>query len=99
MSDCARQLNESGHVAFNGVLTRASVPDIWKQRKQWLQGEQALTFDLQQLEKIDSAGVAMLLEVKRELRAQQRDLVIKNANQQLTAMIRVSGVDTLLELA
>lgn len=95
---CAWQKNSVQHIEFSGVLTRSSVPQLWKQRQQWLQGTEPLQLNLGQVSKIDSAGVAMLLETKRELLAQQRDLEIIEATDQLRAMVRVSGVGELLQI-
>lgn len=100
MSSCAMQIAESGRVELRGVLTRNTVPSLWRERKAWLQNtaNDVIVFDMQQIDKVDSAGVAMLLQVKRELRAQGRDISIANANNQFKAMVKVSGVDTLLTM-
>ncbi|MBR9906855.1 STAS domain-containing protein [Pseudidiomarina donghaiensis] len=99
MDHCELQCSDGGRVVLSGQLTRNTVPAIWANRRNWLAGEQeALTVDLEGVEKVDSAGVAMLLQVKRALRNTQRDLLIVNANQQFKAMLKVSGVDALLTL-
>src|SRR5690554_5156324 len=99
MSACQWLRNTDGHIELSGILTRNTVPALWKQKQEWLQGTEAVVLNLEQVEKIDSSGVAMLIEAKRELLAQQRELVIVEANQQLRAMVNVSGVETLLNLA
>lgn len=99
MDQCELQCCDNGRVVLDGQLTRNTVPAIWANRGTWLAGDQdALTVDLEGVEKVDSAGVAMLLQVKRALRSSQRDLMIINANQQFEAMLKVSGVDALLTL-
>lgn len=99
MEQCELQCCDNGRVVLDGQLTRNTVPTIWANRRTWLAGGQdALTVDLERVEKVDSAGVAMLLQVKRALRSRQRDLLIVNANQQFEAMLKVSGVDALLSL-
>lgn len=95
---CSWQTNSLQQIELSGVLTRSSVPQLWQQRQQWLQGTKSVQLNLAQVSKIDSAGVAMLLVAKRELLAQQRDLEIIAATDQLRAMVRVSGVDELLQL-
>ena len=99
MDQCKLQCCDDGRVVMDGQLTRNTVPEIWANRRAWLAaGQDALTVDLEGVEKVDSAGVAMLLQVKRALRSSQRDLMIINANQQFEAMLKVSGVDALLTL-
>ncbi|RZQ56128.1 STAS domain-containing protein [Pseudidiomarina tainanensis] len=98
MKTCEWQRGEDNEIQFIGELDRMTVPALWKQRKSWLSGEQVLTLNLQGVTKIDSAGVAMLLEAKRAVLADQRELAITHANQQLHAMVQVSGVSALLQL-
>ncbi|OZB06932.1 MAG: hypothetical protein B7X54_00340 [Idiomarina sp. 34-48-12] len=98
MKSCEWQRNEQNEIALSGELDRMTVPSLWKQRKSWLHGEQVLTLNLAGVTKVDSAGVAMLLETKRAILADERELVITNANQQLHAMVQVSGVEALLQL-
>lgn len=98
MKSCEWQRNEQNEIALTGELDRMTVPALWKQRKSWLDGERVLTLNLQNVTKVDSAGVAMLLELKRAVLADQRELVITNANEQLHSMVQVSGVQALLQL-
>jgi anti-anti-sigma factor len=98
MKSCEWQRGEDNDVLFVGELDRMTVPALWKQRKSWLQSERVLTLNLKGVTKIDSAGVAMLLEVKRAVMAEQGELAITHANQQLHAMVQVSGVSALLQL-
>lgn len=51
-------------IAFKGSLTRNSVPALWKTRKQWLRDE-LVSVDVSQVEVIDTAGVAFLLEIMK----------------------------------
>lgn len=98
MKTCEWQRGEGDEIQFIGELDRTTVPALWKQRKSWFQGEQALTLNLHGVTKIDSAGVAMLLEAKRAMLAEQRQFAITHANEQLQAMVQVSGVSALLQL-
>lgn len=99
MEQCELHCATAGRVELRGQLTRNTVPSIWAERRNWLaHGDAALTFDMKAIEKVDSAGVAMLLRAKSALRENARDLVIINANQQFQAILKVSGVDTLLTL-
>ncbi|RUO59792.1 STAS domain-containing protein [Pseudidiomarina marina] len=98
MKSCEWQRNEQNEIVLVGELDRMTVPALWKQRKSWLSGERVLTLNLRDVTKVDSAGVAMLLEAKRALLAEQRELVITHASKQLHAMVQMSGVQALLQL-
>lgn len=100
MEHCEMRKLDAGRIALCGQLTRNTVPDVWSKRNDWLADNlDALTFDIEAVEKVDSAGVAMLIQAKKALSARQREMLIVNANDQFKAMLSVSGVDTLLTLS
>lgn len=53
MKSCEWQRGEGNEIQFIGELDRMTVPALWKQRKNWLNGEQVLTLNLQGVTKID----------------------------------------------
>ncbi|CUS47422.1 MAG: ABC-type phospholipid uptake system STAS domain protein MlaB [Idiomarinaceae bacterium HL-53] len=85
-------------VQVRGQLNRNTVPQAWKERRSWSQGEQSLVLDFSAVESVDSAGLAMLIQLKAELMQQKRELVLHAVNPQLEAFAEVSGVTELLEL-
>lgn len=85
------------HVA--GALNRDSVPKAWQERHQWAVGKETLALDLSKVNAVDSAGLAMLIQLKAELQTQQRKLTLHNVNKQLVAFAAVSGVTELLSLS
>jgi anti-anti-sigma factor len=87
-----------GKLVFSGELTRATVPAAWQSREQWHEGEQQLQVDLEQLEHVDSAGVAMLLLLKKHLLQKQCELSILKPSQQFKAIVDVSGATDLLAI-
>ncbi|RUO62457.1 STAS domain-containing protein [Pseudidiomarina insulisalsae] len=92
--------HDNGKLAFDGELTRATVPAAWEQRDSWQSeaGDQ-LQVDLSEVEHVDSAGVAMLLQLKKYLMQKDCELTILNPSQQFKAIVEVSGGTDLLELA
>ena len=63
---------EDSVIAFKGSLTRNSVPTLWKTRKQWL-GDEPVSVDVSQVEVIDTAGVAFLLEIMKATQGTRGD--------------------------
>ncbi|RUO19459.1 STAS domain-containing protein [Aliidiomarina haloalkalitolerans] len=86
-------------VVVRGELDRDHVGQAWKEREQWLGSTGTLNIDLCAVEKVDSAGLALLIQVKAELQKQNRDLALRNVNTQLRQFAEVSGVTALLSLS
>ena len=88
-------------LVLQGELSRNTIPAMWQKRQQWLQAglnNATLNIDLAGVERVDSAGVAMLLRLKGELQQQQCELCIVAANPQLRAIAEVSGASEILQL-
>jgi phospholipid transport system transporter-binding protein len=81
-----------GTVAVSGALTFETVPEYFAASNGWLGGSGALTVDLQGVTRVDSAGVALLLEWLARARAANRALAFVNLPEQVQHMIRVSGL-------
>jgi phospholipid transport system transporter-binding protein len=93
---------QGDRLVLQGELSRSTIPAMWQKRQQWLQGaisNATLNIDLAGVERVDSAGVAMLLRLKGALQQQQCDLVIVASNPQLRAIAAVSGVTDILQLS
>ncbi|MDN7124305.1 STAS domain-containing protein [Pseudidiomarina sp. 1APP75-32.1] len=89
---------EDETLTFKGELTRATVARAWRQRKDWYaDGQERLTVDLESVEHVDSAGVAMLLQLKKYLMQRKCELAITNPSQQFDAIVEVSGGSSLLK--
>lgn len=91
------QQDDNG-LKLSGELTRATVPTLWQQRKDWLGDNDELVVNLAEVERVDSAGVAFLINTKRILKSQQRTLKIYEPNHQLLAIANISGGAELLGL-
>ena len=90
---------ENNQVVVRGLLDRDHVCTAWQSRQDWLSGSGDVSVDLQGVEKVDSAGLAMLIQVKAELLQQGRELALHNVNTQLRQFAEVSGVTELLSLS
>lgn len=85
-------------LTFKGELTRATVARAWKERDDWLaDGQDQLTVDLEAVDHVDSAGVALLLQLKKYLMQRKCELLISNPSQQFDAIVEVSGGTSLLK--
>ncbi len=64
---------DGGTLAASGVFDRAAATQLWQQVDDLLPGAAAL--DLSAIERLDSAGLALLAEVAARLRQQHGDAV------------------------
>ena len=72
------QLQRNGDtLAVSGVLDRAAVTDLWPRALAQLAG--ARTLDLSGVQRLDSAGVAMLAELAARLRSNGNGTVVGKA--------------------
>lgn len=86
-------------LTVRGELTRATVMQVWRARAQWLRSNTSLQIDLAEVVKVDSAGIAFLLETLTFLNQHQQELRLSNVGQQVRDIAAVSGVTDLLSLS
>lgn len=91
-------LHREGRGAYKleGELTFATAAEVLQRTARLFQEGGRLTFDLRNLERADSAGVALLIEWMRLARKNRVRLCLEHLPDQLENLMRVSGVDALL---
>lgn len=102
MSQLSWQINANDDVpclVLRGELTRATIMHVWRERTQWLRSQSSLQIDLEKVTKVDSAGIAFLLETLTFLNQHQQELRLCNVGQQVRDIAAVSGVTGLLSLS
>lgn len=98
MSDDGMAVRPDGTVELSGALTFETVPRFFAQSGAWFNGAGAITVNLKNVTRVDSAGVALLLEWRERTRAAGRELSFTDLPEQLRHMIRVSGLDAAFAL-
>lgn len=95
----ATQDRESGRVDIGGRLDANSVPGLLASIDAWLTAAaDPLTVELSNVERADSAGVALLLEVQRRVRAAGRSVEFIDAPEQMRAIIGFCALEQVLPL-
>jgi phospholipid transport system transporter-binding protein len=79
--------------SVSGDLTYRTVPDAFEQQ---LQFASVTRMNLQNVERIDSAGLAMLVEWVCAARKQDKILVLEQIPDSLKSLIEVSGLTEVL---
>ncbi len=91
--------NSMQQYELSGELSFQSVPDLSGQIATLLQQDTELVIRLDKVSRADSAGVAMLLEWLRLARQQGKSLQFVDIPEQMLAIVRVSGLDSILPLS
>ena len=87
-----------GKVSLVGVLSFSSVNQALEMMQPFIESRQSLIIDLSGVERADSAGLALLVEWIS--RSQQRGVELSYCDipQQMLAIARVSGLDSVLPI-
>lgn len=89
--------NGDGSWRIEGVLDFASVAALFGRTREVLAGADAVTLDLSGVERANSAGVALLLEWRREARRRGIALELAGLPEAVLRVARLSGVEDVLE--
>ena len=98
MNDAALSKQPDGSYRLSGILSFDSVPPLLEQGARMFDNGSDVVLDLAQVERSDSAGLALLLEWQRLAELRQHNIILHNIPEQMLAIARVSDLDTLLPL-
>ncbi len=98
MSQVELQETSEGEVSLSGVLSFGSVNEALDAMQPLIDSRSSLLIDLSGVERADSAGLALLVEWISQ--AQQKGIRLSYCEipQQILAIARVSGLDTVLPI-
>lgn len=91
------EIKSDATVMVQGCLDRSTVPYAKLPYKDALAGASQLNLDLQQLEKIDTSGLAWLIDLLSQLQQQEIRLKLHNLPEQLVKLMTLGHVDNLFE--
>ncbi len=80
-----------------GPLTFASVPEIQRRSLEWFASPPRL-LDLAAVERIDSAGIALIIEWARRAKLSGADMRLVNVPAGMMALSKTTGLDRLLNI-
>ena len=89
--------NGDGAWRIEGVLDFVSVTDLFRRTREIMGGGDAVTLDLSGVERANSAGVALLLEWRREARRRGIEIELAGLPEAVLRVARLSGVEEVLE--
>jgi phospholipid transport system transporter-binding protein len=95
------QINGSGNVSVHGCLDQATLSkDFWlaitEQERGQLSSTKRCSIDLSDVERIDTAGLAWLINAIRDGKQQGIDVSLQEMPEKLRKLAKISGVDSFL---
>lgn len=88
-----------GNYRAAGELTFETVPGVWERSRGMFEADQAeVAVELSDVARVDSAGLALLIEWVRAAREAKAAIRFRDIPEQLLAIARVSGVEEILPL-
>lgn len=84
------------HAELHGVLDRETVPALWKAIQAWQPAVPQMTLNLQAVQRVDSAGMALLIHLIDHAKKQNCHIMLGFVPAPLAMLFKLSNVDTLL---
>ncbi|MCJ2378335.1 STAS domain-containing protein [Vibrio sp. ZSDZ34] len=84
-------------LSFSGQLDREVVPLLWRDLKQLKYAQNELLVSLEKVERIDSAGMVMLIHLIEHAKSQNCHIMLSFVPEQLMTLIQLSNVESLIE--
>ncbi|WP_194439468.1 STAS domain-containing protein [Vibrio fluminensis] len=78
---------------LSGTLSRDTVPEIWKHWKTWQPTQSELEISLADVERVDSAGMVMLIHLLEHAKKQNCHIMLSFVPTQLSTLLALSNVD------
>ena len=97
-ADARLEVVAAGRLKLVGDLSFRTVPGLLEASLDMIREVPEITVDLADVERSDSAGVALLVEWMREVRSQGKSITYLNIPSQMLAIARVSSLDAVLPL-
>jgi phospholipid transport system transporter-binding protein len=85
-----------GQYGIAGELTFATVPGLWRSAGDNFGRDGPVRVDLAGITRVDSAGIALLIELTKAVRRHGGAMRLEHAPPQLIAIATVSGLDEVL---
>lgn len=82
--------------ALSGSLDRDSIPSIWAEFKQWPFQQDTMQINLTNVERIDSATLALLIQLIKKAKENQCKLLFNDLPEQLNVLIEISNVTSMM---
>lgn len=83
-------------VILTGSLDRESVPSLWQFAKKWTPASDKVEVDLSHVERVDSSGMAMLIQLVKHAKNKNCHIMFSFVPEQLITLFKLSNVQELM---
>ncbi|SDH30933.1 phospholipid transport system transporter-binding protein [Vibrio xiamenensis] len=83
-------------ITLSGALDRLTVPDLWSYIQQWAPQSGGMELSLERVDRIDSAGMVLLIHLIEHAKKQNCHIMLSFVPQQLTMLFKLSNAESLL---
>ncbi|MEZ8825544.1 lipid asymmetry maintenance protein MlaB [Vibrio amylolyticus] len=83
-------------VSLIGSLDRETVPSLWTYAKQWQPNQNEVELSLKSVERIDSAGMVMLIHLIEHAKKQNCHIMLSFVPEQLSTLFKLSHIESIL---
>ncbi|MGD8174063.1 STAS domain-containing protein [Vibrio sp. TRT 21S02] len=83
-------------VCLLGVIDRDSVPSLWQFIQRWQATGATMDISLEHVERIDSAGMVMLIHLIEHAKKQNCHIMLSFVPEQLNTLIQLSNIKEFL---
>ncbi|WP_019274204.1 STAS domain-containing protein [Vibrio coralliilyticus] len=86
-----------GHYQITGALDRESVPALWRSICNWKVTSSTIEISLEQVERVDSAGMVMLIHLLEHAKKQNCHIMLSFVPKQLLTLFQLSNVEEFID--
>jgi phospholipid transport system transporter-binding protein len=85
-----------GEIALSGDLDREAVPALWQFIKQWQPTENTLNVSLEQVNRVDSAGMTLLIHLIEHAKNKNCHIMFDFVPAKLRTLFQLSNVESMV---
>ncbi|MGY3685184.1 STAS domain-containing protein [Vibrio coralliilyticus] len=85
------------HYQITGALDRESVPALWRSLCNWKVTSSTIEISLEQVERVDSAGMVMLIHLLEHAKKQNCHIMLSFVPKQLLTLFQLSNVEEFID--
>lgn len=90
------RLPHSHQAELHGALDRNTVPALWQALQQWEPSVPQVELSLQYVQRIDSAGMVLLLHLIEHAKKRNCHIMLSFVPEQLVMLFKLSNVEAML---
>ncbi|MFA0088455.1 lipid asymmetry maintenance protein MlaB [Vibrio sp. 10N.261.51.F12] len=91
------EFSEPDTILLVGTLTRDTVPKLWKQLQVFNYPESNVNVPLNEVERIDSAGMVMLIHLIEHAKNRKCHIMLSFVPDELKMLFQLSNVESVIE--